>query len=85
MSGGVADFTVQDENALLNVDRAHKAVEKTSRELEEALLAAQRKVYEQFSPLLFECQSVLYEAMGKAARAGFSYEDMAKTMGCANH
>lgn len=82
---GVADFTVQDEEAMLKLDRAHKAYEKAQNEVVEALEEAQRKVYERYNPLLFESQSVLYEAMANAARAGFNYEDMVQTMGCTSH
>lgn len=81
----VADFTNVDENALLNVDRAHQAVEKIQVEIVEAVRQAQIKVYEKYNPILFESQSVLYEAMAKAAQAGFSYEEMAQTMQCSNH
>lgn len=83
---GVADFAPDhDEHALLKVDRAHKAHEKISGELSEALVAAQKKVYAQFNPIFFESQAVLYDAMTAAAKAGFTYEEMAQTMGCANH
>lgn len=85
MSDGVADFTLPDENALLNLDRAHQAFEKVQSEYVEAMNAAQRKVQEQFNSLFYESQSVLYEAMGKAAKAGFSDAEMAQTMGCGSH
>lgn len=85
MSGDVADFTVQDENALLHLDRAHTAFEKVQKEYVEALDAARLKVTEQYNPLFYEAQSVLYEAMGKAAKAGFSDNEMAKTMQCGAH
>lgn len=82
---GVADFTQQTEDALLNVDRAHKAFEKVQSEMVEAISKAQNAVMHQFNPILFESQSVLYEAMARASQAGFSYDDMARTMSCDNH
>jgi hypothetical protein len=85
VSGDVADFTVQDENALLNLDRAHKAFEKVQTEFSEALEAARRKTIEQHNPIFYEAQSVLYEAMGKASRAGFSDSEMAQAMQCGSH
>lgn len=85
MSETVADFTQQDENALLNLDRAHNAYEKVENEIVEALSEAQMKVYERFNPILFESRSVLYEAMGKAAKAGFTYAQLRETMNCDNH
>lgn len=81
----VADFRNTSAETLLNVDRAHKAFEKVQTELVEAMQAAQRKVETEFNPVLFESQSVLYEAMAKAAAAGFTYEQMAQTMNCENH
>jgi hypothetical protein len=85
MSGEVADFSVQDENVLLNLDRAHKAFEKVQAEYGEAMDAARVKVTEQYNPLFYEAQSVLYEAMGKASKAGFSDAQMAQTMQCGVH
>lgn len=81
----VADFTQQTEDALLNVDRAHKAYEKVQSEMIEAINKAQNDVMQRFNPVLFESQSVLYEAMARASQAGFSYDDMAQTMSCDNH
>lgn len=82
---GVADFRVDNENALLNVDRAHKALEKINEELRDAMDAASDKIAEQFNPIIFASQSVLYEAMSKASEAGFTYSQLREVMDCDNH
>jgi hypothetical protein len=74
-----------DPNSLLQVDLAHKAYEKVQVEIAAAVRAANLKINEQFSPVLFTAQSVLYEAMGKAAAAGFTYKQLCDVMDCDGH
>lgn len=85
MSNEVADFTAQDEDVLLNVDRAHKALEKVNDEIGEAVEEATAKINAEYSPICFAAQSVLYEAMSKAASQGFTYRELAEVMQCDGH
>lgn len=73
------------ETALLDVDRAHKALEKVQAELEAAIDAANERIAKEFNPIVFASQSVLYEAMGNAANAGFSYAQLREVMDCDMH
>jgi len=81
----VADFTNLDENALLNVDRAHRAVEKINDEIDAAVQAAIDGINAKYAPISYQATSVLYEAMGKAAEAGFTRVQMAEVMQCDSH
>lgn len=81
----VADFRISRDDALLNVDRAHKAVEKINDEITEAVNAATAKINAEYTPLVFEAQSVLYEAMAKAASVGFTYRELNEVMDCDGH
>ena len=63
----VADFTDTGKDLLIMVDLAHKALEKINAEIGEAVEAATAKINAEYTPLVFESQSVLYEAMAKAA------------------
>lgn len=74
-----------DPNTLLQVDLAHKAYEKIQREIAAAIKVANEKINEEFTPVLFTAQSVLYEAMGKAASAGFTYKQLCDVMECDGH
>lgn len=71
--------------ALLDVDRAHKALEKINDEIDAAVIAATAKINGEYTPIMFAAQSVLYEAMGKAAEAGFTYQQLRDTMDCDAH
>jgi hypothetical protein len=81
----VADFTNLDENALLNVDRAHKALDKINDEIDTAVQQAIDGINAKYSPVSFAATSVLYEAMGKAAEAGFTRAQMYEVMQCDAH
>jgi len=85
MSEDVADFRVLREDALLNVDRAHKALEKINDEIDAAVQAATQRITSEFAPIDFAARSVLYEAMSKAAEAGFTYQQLCEVMGCDHH
>lgn len=78
-------YPAADEQSLLKVDLAHKAlhsaVETYRAELQEAMDRIERK----HNPFIFAAQSVLYEAMGNAALNGFSEPEMQQAMGCAGH
>jgi len=81
----VADFKTSSADTLLNVDMAHKAVEKINAEISAAVEAATAKINAEYTPLVFESQSVLYEAMAKAAAAGFTYRQLNDVMDCDGH
>lgn len=75
----------QDEDALLKLDRAHKAYELAVQAYQQDIDAETARLAAKHNPFIWAAHSVLYEAMGNAALAGFSPADLAKTMGCANH
>ena len=81
----VADFTDTGKDLLIRVDLAHKALEKINAEIGEAVEAATAKINAEYTPLVFESQSVLYEAMAKAAAAGFTYRQLNDVMDCDGH
>lgn len=81
----VEDFTNRDVNAMLDVDRAHKAVEKINQEIDDAVNKAIEAINAKYSPLAFTATSVLYEAMGRAAEAGFTRAQMHEVMDCDMH
>ena len=74
-----------DPNTMLELDQAHKAYEKVQLEIETAVAAANRRINEEFTPILYTAKSVLYEAMGKAAQAGFTLTQMYEVMDCDSH
>lgn len=78
-------YIEHDSNALLNVDRAHKALDKVQDEIRAAIEKATADINTKFNPVTFTAQSVLYEAMGKAAEAGFTYQQLCDTMDCDSH
>lgn len=80
-----ADFTNYSSYALLNVDKAHQALEKINAEIDAAIQAATQKITATYAPIDFAARSVLYEAMGKAAEAGFTYHQLCEVMGCDGH
>lgn len=71
--------------ALLDVDRAHRALEKINDEIDAAVLAATTAINIKYTPIMYASQSVLYEAMGKAAEAGFTRAQMYEVMQCDSH
>jgi len=74
-----------DEDALLQLDRAHKAYNAAVRDYQADIAESDRRLAAKHNPFLWTAQSVLYEAMGKAAFAGFSPADLVQTMGCDQH
>lgn len=74
-----------DPNVLVQLDLAHKAYEKVQQEIADALNEANRKITEQFNPIYYAAQSVLYEAMGKATQDGFTHRQLCDVMGCDGH
>lgn len=78
-------YIEHDSNALLNVDRAHKALEKIQDEIRGAIDKATDEINAKYNPVTFAAQSVLYEAMGKASEAGFTYQQLCDTMHCDDH
>lgn len=81
----VADFRTSRDDALINVDRAHKAVEKINDEIDASIKAATAKINAEFTPVVFEAQSVLYEVMAAACRIGFTYKELREVMDCDGH
>jgi phosphoribosyl-ATP pyrophosphohydrolase len=81
----VADFTDTGKDLLIRVDLAHKALEKINAEIGEAVEAATAKINAEYTPVVFESQSVLYEAMAKAAAVGFTYKQLNDVMDCDGH
>lgn len=75
----------QSDTALIDVDRAHKALEKINSELVAACDAATDKIAQDFNPIIFAAQSVLYEKMGQAANVGFTYNQLREVMDCDGH
>jgi hypothetical protein len=84
MSNGMPSYPLSS-TALIDVDRAHKAVEKINDEIDAAVEAATLAINAKYGPVSYASQSVLYEAMGKAAEAGFTRTQMAEVMDCDNH
>lgn len=72
-------------DALLQVDRAHKAYELISNEYIAEIDRLNKELAVKFNPSIFAAQSVLYEAMGQASSAGFTYEQMVEVMECDQH
>jgi hypothetical protein len=71
---------IPDDDLLLKVDRAHKALMGAT----EAYNVERAKVFRDLdakhNPFIWAAQSVLYEAMGNAALAGFTEDDLCKVM-----
>lgn len=74
-----------DDDVLVKLDRAHRAYEESLRLYSADVEKANKELAAKHNPFLWAAQSVLYEAMGNAALAGFEPKDLARTMGCANH
>lgn len=74
-----------DDDVLLKLDRAHKAYEEALRLYSADVEKATAELAAKHNPFIWAANSVLYEAMGNAALAGFEPRDLAKAMGCANH
>lgn len=75
----------QDDGELLKLDRAHKAYELALQAYNEDVQKENERLAAKHNPFIWAAQSVLYEAMGNAALAGFSPAEMVQTMGCRNH
>lgn len=74
-----------DEQSLLKVDLAHKAVHDAVAAYRAELQAEMERIERKHNPFIFAAQSVLYEAMGNAALNGFSEPEMQQAMGCGSH
>jgi hypothetical protein len=74
-----------DNDSLLKVDRAHRALELTLRSQSDELDAEVARIAQKHNPFIYAAQSVLYEAMGNASLAGFSSEEMQRVMDCDYH
>ena len=75
----------QDENALLKLDKAHKALDQVNKAYHDELDLVIDATDQKHSPFIYAAQSVLYEAMGNAAMAGFTREQMIAVMDCPSH
>jgi hypothetical protein len=75
----------QDENALVKLDRAHKALDLANGSYADDVNRAMEELDKKHSPFIYAAQSVLYEAMGNAAMAGFSHAEMTDVMDCEGH
>lgn len=75
----------QDENALIKLTRAHEALDKAQNSYADDLNRAMDEIDQKHSPFIYAAQSVLYEAMGNAAMAGFTKEQMVDVMACEGH
>lgn len=78
------DYPVDDE-CLLKVDKAHKALHAETDAYRAEMDAAVRTVELKHTPYIYAARSVLYEALGNAALAGFDTEELLQTMGCGTH
>lgn len=75
----------RSDTALIDVDRAHKALEQVNDEIDAAVGAATAKINAAYTPISFAAQSALYDAMSKAASAGFTYQQLREVMDCDGH
>jgi hypothetical protein len=75
----------QDENALVKLTQAHDALDKVQQAYADELNRAMDEIDQKHSPFMYAAQSVLYEAMGNAAMAGFTKEQMVDVMACEGH
>lgn len=75
----------QEDGELIKLDRAHTGYEKALAAYRDDLAQEKIRLAAKHNPFIWAAQSVLYEAMGNAALAGFSPADMVQTMGCDNH
>jgi hypothetical protein len=74
-----------DAEALLKLDLAHKGYEQAMRTYREDVARENERLAAKHNAFIWTAQSVLYEAMGNAALAGFSPAEMVQTMGCSDH
>lgn len=84
MSGNLSEMT-PDDDVLVKLDRAHKGFEGAVAAYQADMEKAHRQVVAKHNPFLWTAESVLYEAMAKAAFAGFTNEEMSKAIGCSAH
>lgn len=75
----------RDQEALLKVDRAHKALNGAMESMQSDLDKAVLDVEMRHNPFIFAAQSVFYEAMGNAALAGFTREELESVIDCGMH
>lgn len=74
-----------DDDVLVKLDRAHRAYEGAVALYQADVDKANKELAAKHNPFIWAAHSVLYEAMGNAALAGFEPRDLARTMGCADH
>lgn len=75
----------RDEDALIKVDRAHKALDGAVANMQADIDKAILGVEVRHNPFIWTAQSVLYEAMSNAALCGFSRAETEEVMGCQQH
>jgi hypothetical protein len=71
---------IPDDDLLLKVDRAHKALEGATKAYDAERARVLLELDQKHNPFIWAAQSVLYEAMGNAALAGFTEDDLCKVM-----
>lgn len=74
-----------DDDCLIKVDLAHKALHLVNEAYRADRDAALRAVELKHTPFIYAAQSVMYEALGNAALAGFDTDELQQTMGCSIH
>lgn len=75
----------KDADALLTLDRAHKALDSAAANMQADIDKAILEVELRHNPFIWTAQSVLYEAMSNAALCGFSRAETEEIMGCDHH
>jgi hypothetical protein len=75
----------QDENALLKLSKAHEALDKANAVYLQEYERLTAELAQKHNPFIYMAQSVLYEALGNAAMAGFSRDQMYEVMDCDGH
>lgn len=78
------DFPADNE-ALVKLTLAHQSYEQALKDYDDEIKKAYEQVGLKHNPFIWAAQSVLYEAMGNAALAGFSPAQLGQVMGCRNH
>ena len=78
------DYPVDNE-CLVKVDKAHKALHLVNDQYRTEMDAAVRAVELKHTPFIYAAQSVLYEALGNAALNGFDTDELRQLMGCGTH
>lgn len=69
-----------DDDVLVKLDRAYHALKGATAAYDAERARVLEELDRKHNPFLWAAQSVLYEAMGNAAMAGFSEADLCKVM-----